>query len=40
MQNKNRNKSNGQRDTAFGSIRNELRKTHFNLGNDSKLNNY
>jgi len=27
----------GSRESAFGSIRNELRKTHFNLGNDSKF---
>ncbi len=36
MTSKSKGKSTGQRESVFGSIRNELRKTHFQLGNDSK----
>lgn len=35
--NQGKNKLIGQRESVFGNIRNELRKTHFQLGNNRKL---
>lgn len=36
--NKTNNSNKQKKETNFGTIQAELRKTHFNLGNDCKIN--